>query len=384
LSQPDIRFEDVRSWIFDKALPLWAGAGLDRERGGSVEVLDLQGADGGAHFKRTRVQARQVYAFSQAHLLGWSGPGLEAADHCWRFLAANGRHEDGAWARRLGREGGMLDPTVDAYDMAFVLYALAWRLRTGHAGALSEAHATMDALDRRLGLGPGLGWRSAEDVVLLDQNPHMHLLEASLELADAAGDDRFAQVAKDVLILFRDRMFDAGLGILPEKFEPGWNPVHGPQREVWPGHHYEWAWLLHRARDVVGLDLTDQAKALYAFAERHGPDPRTRLVDDGLQGEDMVRQHKFRCWPQAEALKAHLAMFEHQGLDTRLRIAETVSQMLDLYLGVEPAGSWQDRFGGNLEPLARDAPASMLYHLLLAFLELLRLEPLLCGPPPAR
>ena len=67
MSQPDIRFEDVRSWIFDKALPLWAGAGLDRERGGSVEVLDLQGADGGAHFKRTRVQARQVYAFSQAH-----------------------------------------------------------------------------------------------------------------------------------------------------------------------------------------------------------------------------------------------------------------------------------------------------------------------------
>jgi N-acylglucosamine 2-epimerase/mannose-6-phosphate isomerase len=370
-----IRFDEVRAWIFDKALPLWSTAGLDRTFGGSVEVLDLRGRDGAAPFKRTRVQARQVYAFSHAHLLGWKGPGLEAAEHCWSFLARHGRLEDGAWARRLGREGGVADGTVDAYDMAFVLYALAWRARTGQPGALSEAHAAMDALDRRLSLGPGQGWRAAEDLVLLDQNPHMHLLEAALELADATRDERFAQLGRDVLLLFEDRLFDHAASLLPEKFQEGWIPIHGDGREVWPGHHYEWTWLLHRARAILGVDFSAEARALYDFAERHGPAAGTRLIDDCLRGESLQPTGASRMWTQTEALKAQLAMFEHEGLDTRARIAEVTDQLLDRHLAVRPEGVWQDRFGAGFSPLAADVPASMLYHLLLAFSELLRLEP---------
>ena len=381
---PPIRFAEVRAWLFGAALPFWAERGLDRRFGGSVEALDLQGHDSAAPFKRTRVQARQVYAFSHAHLLGWDGPALEAAEHCWRFLADNARLEDGAWARRLRREGGVLDATVDAYDMAFVLHALAWRLRTGHDGALSEAHATLDALNRRLRIAPGLGWRSAEDAATLWQNPHMHVLEAALELAGAGADERFARLAGDVLGLFQDRLYDHALGVLPEDFEPGWTPIGGARRRIEPGHHYEWTWLLLRAGGVVGADLAAEARALYDFAERHGPDPGTRLIDDALTGEALTRAGTSRMWTQTEALKAQLAMFEHQGLDTRARIAEITGQLLDRHLAVEPAGSWQDQLGPGFAPLATEAPASMLYHLVLAFAELLRLEPVLAPAPDAR
>ncbi len=372
-----IRFDEVRTWVFDKALPLWSTAGLDLEHGGAVEVL------GGPPppFKRTRVQARQVYAFRQADLLGWPGPAADAAEHCWRFLARHGRHEDGAWARSLGREGGKFDPAVDAYDMAFVLYALAWRFRAGETGALMEAHATLEALDRRLAVAPGLGWRTAEDISQFDQNPHMHLLEAALELADAAGDERFADMAQDIMMLFAERLFDPALGMIPEKFDAGWTPVIGARREVWPGHLYEWASLLFRARQVVGADLTDEARALYAWAERHGPDPETRLVDDVLSGEELTRRRSFRAWPQTEALRAHLVMFEQGGVDTRGRIAEVTTQLLDLYLATAPAGSWRDQLGPELQPLAPAIPASMLYHYLGAFTELMRLQPQLCEDP---
>jgi N-acylglucosamine 2-epimerase/mannose-6-phosphate isomerase len=374
-----IRFNEVRAWLFDRALPFWSRAGLDLGYGGSVETLTLTGDDNAAPFKRTRVQARQVYSFSHAALLGWDGPALDFAEHCWRFLAGNARLSDGAWARLIGRAGGVLDPAVDAYDMAFVLYALAWRARTGQRGAVSEAHATLDALDRRLGIGPGLGWRSCEDRPRLYQNPHMHLLEAALELADATGEDRFAQVATDILILFRDRMFDRSLGLLPEYFEDGWMPVAASSRQIEPGHHYEWTWLLFRARQIVGVDLRDEAVALFDFAERHGPDPQTRLIEDRLTGEELTRTGASRMWTQTEALKAQLAMFEHRGLDTRARTAEIVDQLLDHHLAVEPAGVWQDQFGPGFVPLAKDVPASMLYHLLLAFSELFRLEPQLCS-----
>jgi N-acylglucosamine 2-epimerase/mannose-6-phosphate isomerase len=361
--------------MFDKALPFWCASGLDRVHGGSVETLDLQGRDGAGPFKRTRVQARQVYAFSHAHLLGWNGPALEAAEHCWRFLAANARLEDGAWARLTRREGGVLDAVVDAYDMAFVLYALAWRARSGQSGALSEAHATLDALNRRLLIGPGQGWCSDEADAPLSQNPHMHLLEAALELYDASGEARFAELAGDILGLFRDRLFDPGLGLLPEFFDPGWVAIGGARRQIEPGHHYEWTWLLLRARQLLDVDLSGEARALYDFAERHGPDPETRLIDDRLTGEELTRSGASRMWTQTEALKAQLAMFEHQGLDTRARIAEITDQLLDRHLAVEPAGVWQDQFGPGFAPLARDVPASMLYHLILAFAELLRLEP---------
>ncbi len=217
-----IRFDEVRAWLFERALPLWAGAGLDRAHGGSVETLDLAGRDAAGPFKRTRVQARQVYAFTHAHLLGWDGPGLQAAEHCWDFVQAHGRREDGGWVRLLGRAGGVLDPVMDAYDMAFVLHALAWRTRAGDSDAMGLAHATLDALDRTLAVAPGQGWRTAEDDPRLWQNPHMHLLEASLELAEAGRDERFADMARGILALFRDRLFDRKAGVLPEYFAEGW------------------------------------------------------------------------------------------------------------------------------------------------------------------
>jgi N-acylglucosamine 2-epimerase/mannose-6-phosphate isomerase len=94
-----------------------------------------------------------------------------------------------------------------------------------------------------------------------------------------------------------------------------------------------------------------------------------------MDGEAMTPRRTFRAWPQTEALKANLAMFEHAGLDTRARVAEITGQLLDRYLAVEPAGLWQDRFGPGFRPMAADVPTSTFYHLLLAFTELLRLEP---------
>lgn len=384
MSVQAIRFDEVRDWMFLRALPLWTGVGLDRTHGGSVETLDLQGRDAARPFKRTRVQARQVYAFTHAHLLGWAGPGLQAAEHCWRFLRAHGRGDGGAWVRRMGREGGVLDSTVDAYDMAFMLHALAWRTRAGDPQAMEQAHATLDALDRALAVAPGQGWRTAEDDSRLWQNPHMHLLEASLELADAGRDERFAGMARDILTLFRERLFDRTQGVLPEYFAAGWTPLGEGERQIEPGHHYEWTWLLLRARALVGLDLSEEARALFAFAEANGLDPANRLADDGLDGPALTPRRTFRAWPQTEALKANLVMFEHQGLDTRGRVAEIVSQILDRYLAVEPAGAWMDRFGADGEPLAKDVPASTLYHLFLAFAELLRLEPRLCADSASR
>lgn len=376
-----IRFDEVRAWLFGRALPLWAGAGLDRAHGGSVEALDLHGRDSAKLFKRTRVQARQVYAFTHAHLLGWDG--LDAAEHCWRFLQANGRREDGAWIRLIGREGGAVDRAADAYDIGTVLFALAWRARAGDADAAGHARASLDALDHLLADDAG-GWRAAEDDPSLLLNPHMHLLEAAVELADATAEDRFAELARGLVGLFRERLFEPRRGVVLERYGHGWAHPAAIGQIIWPGHLYEWTWLLHRAGAVLGLDLAAEARALHGFAEARGLDPQTRLVDDGLEGEGLQPRRTFRCWAQAEALKAQLALFEHQGVDTRPRVAEIVSQLLDRYLDIEPSGGWRDRLGPGFQMRAADIPASILYHLILAVAELLRLEPKLSAPAADR
>jgi N-acylglucosamine 2-epimerase/mannose-6-phosphate isomerase len=368
-----IRFDDVRDWVFGRAMPLWLSVGLDRAGGGAVECLTLDGADARAPFKRVRAQARQVYAFSHAALLGVTGAAA-AADHVWSFLERHARRPDGGWARLLGRDGSVLDPAADAYDMAFILYALAWRARRGEPDACNQAHAVLDAMERLFGLGEGRGFRAAEDKPEARlQNPHMHLLEAAIEAADACHDQRFADLATDIVDLFGRRMFREG--VLVEAFDPQWAPIRGAAQRIEPGHLYEWAWLLHRAEAVTGRKFRDEARALCGFAETHGLDPRTRLASDGLDGPDLVRRDSFRLWPQTEALKAHLALFEHQGIDGRARIAEVTDQLLDHYLADAADGGWMDRYGPDWSPEADDIPSSILYHLLVAFTELLRLEP---------
>jgi mannose/cellobiose epimerase-like protein (N-acyl-D-glucosamine 2-epimerase family) len=374
-----IRFDEVRAWVFGQALPLWAGMGLDRDHGGAVECLDFTGHDAARPTKRLRVQARQVYAFSHAGLLGWEGPAAQASDHCWDFLVGRGRRQDGAFVRLLERDGSVADATADAYDMAFAINACAWRIKAGDAGALAVAHHTMDALDGLLGFGPGQGWGAAEDRRYQRQlNPHMHLLEAALEMVDATGDGRFEMVAETILALFREHMFQPS-GRLVETYGDVWQPIDGAGLRVEPGHLYEWTWLLHRAGVVIGVDVADEARALHGFAGGHGLDAATGLAFDGLDGPDLAPQRTYRSWCQTEALKAHLALFEHQGADTRADIVRVLDILLDRYLAVQPMGGWCDRFADGWRPIAPDIPASILYHLMLAFAELLRLEPKLAA-----
>ena len=81
----------------------------------------------------------------------------------------------------------MLDPTCDAYDMAFVLFAHAWMFRlTGDASIIQSALNTVAALDAVLAHPSGLGWRAYEGYDgAREQNPHMQVLRDLREPADA-------------------------------------------------------------------------------------------------------------------------------------------------------------------------------------------------------
>ena len=379
-----------RGWMFGHALPFWATAGNDAPGLGVHEALELDGAPAALPFKRMRVQARQIYVFSHAALLGWD-PGRAVAEDAYAFITRHGSRADGAWSRRLTPDGTVLDSAVDLYDLAFVLFALAWHARlTRSEEPLARARRTVEYILEHMPHPPA-GFHNVlpyEDGPR-QQNPHMHLLEAMLALLETTGDPFYADQAHALVALFRRHLFDAATGTLGEFFSPDWSPAPGePGTRIEPGHHLEWVWLLDQYARLTGRDTEAEAAALYGFALRHGMDPATGLVWDAVGRDGTLRQASARLWPQTEAIKAHAVRATRPAATPAERTqaaalaARTVRTMGTRYLQGGPAGTWLDQFGPDGALLSRSIPTSSFYHVFMGYAELDRLasSPSTLGP----
>ncbi len=381
-----IRFDDVRRWVFDEALPFWAHVGFDGEGRGFVEHLDLNGRPANVPFKRVRAQARQVYVYSHAAILDWSGPALDRAKAGFTFLRDHAQRPDGGWARTVTRDGAVLDETADLYDNAFVVFALAWLHRaTGDAEPLELANHTLDFIDSHMRHESGGFHNWLPPSGPRQQNPHMHLFEALLTLFQVTGNNGYLERADRIARLFDAKFYDSDSRTLAEFFEDDWRRAKGEAgRIIEPGHQFEWCWLLHHFSAVCGKDYRSQAQGLYEFAEAFGVDAASGLARDQVRDDGAPLDLDSRLWPQTERLKANLALFEFEATDTLDRVAQSTSALLDRYLAVEPRGAWDDHKRSDGTSKAEKIPSSSFYHVLLAFAELLRLRPALEKAEQAR
>lgn len=365
----EIPFNEVRTWMFGALLPFWARCGVDREHGGFLEEVSPEGAPTARCDKRVRTMCRQVYAFSHAALLGWQ-EGASLSEMGCEYLFKRARLPDGSWAKTLTREGGVLDATPDLYDLAFVLYALAWRYRLARESeVLAYLHGTLDFIQSFMRADEAFVARLPDDGVRL-QNPHMHLLEACLTAFEASGDERFLGQADQVTTLFVNRLFDgASLG---ETFDRNWSRTAGQVLE--PGHHFEWAWILARYQRLRGGDFSAHAAALIAWGERFGLGAAGAVLDIVDERGAPIRASS-RAWANTERIKGWLGLYELSGRDPRAPVAQSLRLLFDRYFAGSAPGAWVDQFDAEGKPMTQAVPASIVYHLLLAFSEVLRLEP---------
>ena len=400
---PDLRpLDDIRrvqvalrDWIFELALPFWSTVGMNRpglpgQARGASEFLTLAGVPGEPGFRRMRVQARQLYVFSEAAARGHAGAG-DIAGGIHRFMTRAGAATDGGWARLLDPAGQVLDPTNDLYDLAFVLFALARYARlTGAPGPLVQAARTLGFLRRSMARASGgfanawplePGWRQ--------QNPHMHLLEAALELFDVSRDQRWADLAGELVVLFRERLLEDGSDTLGEYFQEDWRRAAGIDGDkVEPGHHAEWVWLLDRHEALTGTSTGDLVSRLDGVTMRHGIGPETGLARDEIGRDGSLRRGSSRLWVQTEMLRAHCVMHRRavaagdlEAAGARLRaIARTTDNLLSRYLvgrdaAVLPPGTWIDQLDAFALPAIDRIPTSSFYHIMASWVELDRLQP---------
>lgn len=359
----------VRHWLFEEAMPLWASIGVDERHGGFHEAVGFDTRSLGKP-KRMRTMARQVYAYARAGRCGWEGLAGPLVDHGLAFMAGHGRTQGGGWARTLDVDGAVIDAAEDSYDHACVLLALAEAHRSGHPDALSLGLETFAFLDAHLRVDGTDGYLAVADDggAIGGPNPHMHLLEAFLAWYAATGDRACLDRAAQILDLFAQRFFDAESWMLDEEFDAAPAPRgNGCGERIEPGHHFEWAWLIvDLARRAGRPELVSYARKLYATATACGLNRITGLAFGSMSRTGVPLDTIARSWPQAEAIKAAIALDRTGAADLKPEIEQRVGRLFTWHLDPAPTGLWIDRIGGDGRPLASEVPASILYHLVSA------------------
>src|ERR1700726_2072646 len=102
-------------WGVVGALPLGGEAGFDAARGSFVERLTFEGSPLISAPRRAMVQARQIYVFSHAALLGWRPEGKAAALEAAHRLIDRYHRVDGdrGWVFSVHPDGAVHDAKRD-------------------------------------------------------------------------------------------------------------------------------------------------------------------------------------------------------------------------------------------------------------------------------
>lgn len=365
--------ERVQHWLFGETLPLWSTRGVDEIHGGFHEALGFDGAPLPKP-KRTRTMARQIYAFAVAKARGWDGPADQLIAHGIDFMASNGRSERGGWVRTLSVDGGIVDPVEDAYDLSCVLLALAWAHGTGNPRAMGLGEEAFAFLETYLADDAAGGFfETPAGDMPRRSNPHMHLLEAFLAWHTVTGDPAHLKRAARVVGLFREYFFDMESWTLGEFFDESWRPEAG-EKGSWtePGHHFEWASLLIDFGQKSGVSWPGRyARKLYASAIANGLNRATGLAYGAVSREGLPLDRLSRSWPQAEAIKAALALDGSGGPDLKPEVEARVGRLFRWHIDPAPTGLWIDRIDEHGRSMASEVPASIFYHLVCALTQYL-------------
>jgi mannose-6-phosphate isomerase len=362
----DTVYAPLREWLFAEALPRWSTTGVDRKRGGFFEKIDLTGA-ATDDSRRTRLVARQIFAFAAAQEMSWSGPAAELVEHGLEFFHTSCVSPDGPVYSVVVPGGAPIKAGFDTYDQAFALFALAAAARAGHdeKRCAAVAHDILEAM--RAGWAhPEAGFYECQPPVApLRANPHMHLFEAALEWLEIRPDDRaWNSLADEIAALALRRFRESATGAVRETYDLEWNawpdPEHGHVIE--PGHQFEWAWLLLRWARLRGHEEAERAGSrLIEIGETHGVDSDglcVNALDPALSVTDPDR----RLWPQTERVKANLIV----GNEAR---ASAALQGLSRYFQTAVPGLWVETFRPDGSPVNEPARGSSLYHIICALRE---------------
>ena len=283
-SLPDLRAR-LLTHMGQSLLPFWLEHCVDREHGGYLTNLDRDGSMLSGE-KMLVTQSRLVWVFSRLWQDGYRDMRIgEAARSGFQFLREHFWDETyEGWYWQVERDGTPQDVSKNTYGHAFVIYAAVEYYRAFEdPEALRVAQATFDALERHAKdpKNPGYGdfmdrqWAPAPvNGQIKTMNTHLHLLEAFTELYLVTRDPLHKKRLGEVLDVLVQKCYMPEHKCCIDGYYYDWSPARdgffGERNRITSyGHNVEFAWLMQRAAQALGLpkepyrrmglDLVDQA-----------------------------------------------------------------------------------------------------------------------------
>tara|TARA_R110000744_G_scaffold26786_3_gene65778 strand:+ start:21310 stop:22476 length:1167 start_codon:yes stop_codon:yes gene_type:complete len=363
------------NWLGKHTLPYWAENGF-MPNGSAIEGFLANGQADVSANKRIRVQARQMFCCAYASKQGWLKDAMHKVNQLDNFVQQHAQIDDsGMFSHILDNQDKVADPSVDLYDCAFFLLAYAWRYAVfNDLHALFKANQLIDSIEAKL-KGSSAGWlEGSYEYPWRRQNPHMHLFEAFLALYQATRDAKWLGYAGEIFGLFENVFYDHEHGVLREFFTHDWQLSKTKGDIVEPGHMMEWVWLLLEYHRYTNKPVSHYCLTLYRQALALGlstTNGNQRLLFDQVDLKSGQSAQTKRCWPMTEWIKASLAMARTQPnpepyLDDA-RIA--IENLLTHFVNPQHPALYVDQLNSDNQVINTSAPASTLYHLLMAHAE---------------
>ncbi len=359
-------------------IPFWLARAADRERGGYLTNFDHDGQSLGTPLKYLNTQCRLLWWFST---LARHRPDIaaatELAQHGLQFILNRfWDPEHGGWRWRVHRDGRPEDDGKIVYGQSFALYAMSEHfLATGDRTALHHAIQTFELLrvnaadahhggfleNLRRDWTPEPDGFPGGDRKGLDT--HMHLMESFTVLCQATEDAAHRRALLQIVDLICDRMIDPATGCGLNQFDLAWRSIPAlsihrtwnaerfgerpsqPIQTTSYGHNVELAWLLRRAVQVAGADITPYLpiiRRLLDHAIEHGVDPEFGgIYRDGLResGRAIVLEKEF--WQNSEVLVGFLDGYELLGDERYLDAFENVWRFVHQHMINHQVGEWR-------------------------------------------
>lgn len=353
-------------------LEYWASQGYDHEGGGYFEGVDLEGEPLTTLDRRLRVQARNIFSHAAATLAGY-GDFTAVAESGFAYVNSHYRQETG-FATLVDFRGQILNPSIFAYDHAFMLLALGWLTSlTGKAEHRQGLDDIWNFIQNYLRNDRGGVYTSSPhpepNFPFIEQNPHMHLFEALLDIHILTGEGVWLKEASKIYSLYQDYFYNDHDRLIREFFNKDYTP-YIEKEWVDPGHHYEWTWLLNKYEKLSG-EKTVSLNEIFHYGEIHVG--KWGLAYEFLLPDGTVVKSTHRMWAQTEQIKAQLTLYERTGKISHFKKAvKSVETFFKVFCHPDIPGVWYDCFDEEGSLVSKKSPASTLYHLYVGFQEFIR------------
>ena len=235
--------------------------------------------------------------------------------------------ENGGFYGYADADGTPGDTTKHTYNQAFAIYALSeYYIASGKKEALDlayslyrtieekcrDAEGYFEAFDRAF--MPVSNEKLSENGVMAERtmNTLLHVMEAYTELYRADGFFEVGDSAREILRIFKSKVYDADKEICRVFFDKDYNSLISLESY---GHDIEASWLIQRTCDVLGdkayyEEMFPVIKRLADGAYRNGIDTVNCAMNN--ESENGVVSAKKVWWVQAEAVTGFYNAYQLQ------------------------------------------------------------------------